>query len=316
MAELNVNSAKSHQTVVVLEGTAYLRDPAGRLTPIKPGDQLAEGQVLVTDAHGHVRVLLPSGDSIEIGPDRELKVDAELVSTTPADHTDAAITGVDVVSDRILSALQSGTDLSTELDPTAAGLNAGAASDGGHGFVRLTRVVEGIDPLAFDFQSSSAGGAEGHQPGDTSAQAVLVHSLDTTVLALTAQLDPASDSGTKGDHITNDNTPTISGTGEPGATIDVTIPGTNEHLTTTVGTNGTWSITPTQAIPDGPVTIPVIETDKVGNLTSANVPVIVDTSASASVTINTIAGDDVINAAEAGSNITLSGTVGGDVHAG
>ncbi|PJN86450.1 hypothetical protein CV739_00070, partial [Bacillus velezensis] len=40
--------------------------------------------------------------------------------------------------------------------------------------------------------------------------------IDTTAPALTAKLDPASDSGTPGDGITNDNTPTISGTGEPG----------------------------------------------------------------------------------------------------
>src|SRR5690606_29780178 len=39
----------------------------------------------------------------------------------------------------------------------------------------------------------------------------------------------------------------------------------------------------------------------------------VDTEVSASITIDTIAGDDIVNAAESGADVTVSGTVGGDV---
>jgi len=147
-------------------------------------------------------------------------------------------------------------------------------------------------------------------------------SVDTTAPTLTALLDPTSDSGVKGDSITNDNTPTISGTGEPGAKIDVTIPGTHEHLTTTVGVDGKWTVTPTLAIPDGPITIPVVETDPAGNATSTTVPLTIDTTATAAPTVSIttdINNDGVINAVEQGSattdavKITLPGTaVAGD----
>ena len=105
--------------------------------------------------------------------------------------------------------------------------------------------------------------------------------IDTAVPAKPdAKLDPASDSGVKGDGITNDTTPTIVGTGEPGATVKVTMPGTGEVLTTIVKPDGTWNVTPTQPIADGtkgPAT--VTQTDPAGNTSPANdVPLQIDTT--------------------------------------
>jgi T1SS-143 domain-containing protein len=145
----------------------------------------------------------------------------------------------------------------------------------------------------------------GNQSGTGTDQA----KLDTT-LALTAQLDPNSDSGVKGDGITNDNTPTIVGTGEPGAKIEVTVPGTGEKLTTVVDPQGNWSVTPTQPIPDGTVNIPVKETDVAGNTTNASVPVTIDTGlplggVNPTVEITTDANNDgFINKTEQGSATT------------
>lgn len=42
----------------------------------------------------------------------------------------------------------------------------------------------------------------------------------------------------------------ISGTGNPGMQITVTVPGTNEVLTTVVQSDGTWTVTPTKQAPD------------------------------------------------------------------
>src|SRR5690606_10780248 len=42
----------------------------------------------------------------------------------------------------------------------------------------------------------------------------------------------------------------------------------------------------------------------------------VDTEVSATISIDTIAGDDIINAAESGADVTVTGTVGGDVQEG
>ncbi|UFH59077.1 Ig-like domain-containing protein [Sulfurovum mangrovi] len=106
--------------------------------------------------------------------------------------------------------------------------------------------------------------------------------IDTVPPALTAEVDPASDSGVVGDGITNDTTPTISGTGEEGAAISVVING--ETLTTTVDPDGNWSVTPTVPMSDGTYTAVVSETDIAGNTTISDVPVTIDTTIEVSIT--------------------------------
>ncbi|MGL5213604.1 MAG: Ig-like domain-containing protein, partial [Aeromonas hydrophila] len=114
-------------------------------------------------------------------------------------------------------------------------------------------------------------------PAGNTTNASVPVTIDTTGRALTAKLDPTSDSGTPGDGITNDTTPTISGTGNAGDSIKVTTP-TGEVLTTTVKPDGTWSVTPTQPLPEGAANIPVVATDPAGNTTNASVPVTIDTT--------------------------------------
>jgi hypothetical protein len=53
-------------------------------------------------------------------------------------------------------------------------------------------------------------------------------------------LDAASDSGTAGDNLTNDPTPTITGTAEANATLEV-FDGTTSLGTTTTDGDGNWS---------------------------------------------------------------------------
>ena len=132
---------------------------------------------------------------------------------------------------------------------------------------------------------------------------------------LTAGLDPSSDSGTLGDGITNDTTPTISGTGEVDATISVVING--ETLTTTVDSSGNWSVTPTTPLSDGSYTAVVTETDTTGNTTTTNVPVTIDaTPPVPTITIDSITSDNIINATEATNDIPITGTVGGEFNTG
>lgn len=79
--------------------------------------------------------------------------------------------------------------------------------------------------------------------------------------------------------VTNDTTPTLSGTGQAGTTIHVLNNGV-EIGTTTVDSNGNWTFTPDTALPEGPYNLRVNASDSVGNV-SANSPVFaltVDTS--------------------------------------
>jgi hypothetical protein len=69
---------------------------------------------------------------------------------------------------------------------------------------------------------------------------------------------------------TNDNTPTLTGRGEPGATVTVRVNG-DVVGTPTVDGNGNWNIEPpTEPVPDGQYTISAAQTDQAGNTSPAD----------------------------------------------
>ncbi|HCJ7644023.1 TPA: Ig-like domain-containing protein [Enterobacter hormaechei subsp. xiangfangensis] len=106
--------------------------------------------------------------------------------------------------------------------------------------------------------------------------------------------------------VTDDNTPTFSGTGQPGATIQVKDGSGSTIASTMVAKDGTWTVTlPTQA--DGEHTWSVVQIDG-SKMTSAGSITVTVSTADASVTLATTAGDNVINASEQSAGFTLSGT--------
>ncbi|OLO07286.1 hypothetical protein BTW08_13660, partial [Salinicola sp. MH3R3-1] len=110
---------------------------------------------------------------------------------------------------------------------------------------------------------------------------------------------------------------TAGGDAAQGDTVTVSVGGQN--YTTTVGANGIFSV----AVPGtvlanagtDSIRASVSHTDAAGNTGTATTTHAygVDTTApSVSISLDTVAGDDVINAAESRQNVTLSGTAGGD----
>src|SRR5690606_9255457 len=83
---------------------------------------------------------------------------------------------------------------------------------------------------------------------------------------------------------------------------------------------GTWSFAIAGSVlaAGASIAASVTTTDAAGNTTTADTSrdYAVDTEVSASITIDTIAGDDIINAVESGGDVTVTGTVGGDVQEG
>jgi hypothetical protein len=91
---------------------------------------------------------------------------------------------------------------------------------------------------------------------------------------------------------TNDNTPTIAGTGTPGTVVAIKN-GNTPLGTATVLADGTWSFTPTSPLADGPHNFTATGPDKTGvSSTTAPYSLVIDTSAPTAPTIVT-AGDDV-----------------------
>ncbi|PSU20298.1 hypothetical protein CTM97_18230, partial [Photobacterium phosphoreum] len=105
-----------------------------------------------------------------------------------------------------------------------------------------------------------------------------------------------------------------------GDTVTVTVG--SETYTTTVQAGNTWTVdVPGKVLVDNgghEVQATVTTTDVAGNSVTANAdhPYTVDTAIAATITIDNITSDDVINAAEAKTDIPVHGTVGDDVKVG
>jgi antitoxin (DNA-binding transcriptional repressor) of toxin-antitoxin stability system len=80
---------------------------------------------------------------------------------------------------------------------------------------------------------------------------------------------------------TRDGTPTLTGTGEPGTTVIVSVDGTPSTVLVTVQPDGTWSWTADTTLPDGPHTFTVSSSDPAGNSSGDSAPL--------SVTVDTVA---------------------------
>ncbi len=159
------------------------------------------------------------------------------------------------------------------------------------------------------------------------------YAIDKSTPPPTPNLVDASDSGTfNNDDYTNDNTPTLDGPGEVGATIDLRSDLVNGGATSIgsgiVTAGSTWQIT-TILLPDGVHTITATATDALGNTNTAQIVITVDTvtpqptlnlvDASDSGTFNN---DDYTNdntptmdgTAEANANITVSSNHDGTIY--
>ncbi|EAR52493.1 hypothetical protein OG2516_05278 [Oceanicola granulosus HTCC2516] len=103
---------------------------------------------------------------------------------------------------------------------------------------------------------------------------------------------------------------TIGGTVEAGSTVVVNLG--DASRTVDVGADGTWSATFTGSeIPPGETTVPVTvhATDRAGNTAVLNDSVVVDRIVSPLTGSENVTADDIVNAQEAASGITLAGTV-------
>ena len=136
------------------------------------------------------------------------------------------------------------------------------------------------------------------EAGNTSPEATSVFTVETGVPdapVITAPL---------GNSTVTTTTPAISGTGEPGATVTVSIDGT-EIGTSPVSGAGSWSVTPTTALSEGEHTASATQTDPAGNTSEADeVTFTVDTTAPPAPVITAPAGGSTIT----DSTPTVTGT--------
>ncbi|WP_310735868.1 Ig-like domain-containing protein [Pseudoalteromonas sp. SR45-5] len=116
--------------------------------------------------------------------------------------------------------------------------------------------------------------AEVSDAAGNSASDTATGNIDTSGPSLTVNFDT----------VTNDSTPTISGTSDAdvGTSITVVITddnGVEQTLTTTVDANGNWEVTPQTDLNEGDNTIEVSVSDEAGNTTTVTDTITLDTQA-------------------------------------
>ncbi|MBI5551755.1 MAG: Ig-like domain-containing protein, partial [Desulfobacterales bacterium] len=214
--------------------------------------------------------------------------------------------GTELTSKMLLSALDT-TDVEPTAGPSAQGGGVGEYQDD------PGAILKGIDKLdGLDF----AQGREQEPPvidANSSGEAIETTTDDEEELPdLTPPYIDVEDGG-----LTNDNTPTINGTAEPGSTIIVEVGGVT--MATIADADGNWSVTVPDGSPlsDGSYTITATATNNEGEISSDTGNIGIDTVAVATIALDPdITPDDIINATEAGMDIAITGTVGGDVQDG
>lgn len=107
--------------------------------------------------------------------------------------------------------------------------------------------------------------------------------------------------------LTNDSTPTISGTASEPAGTPVTVSGIGSAMTTTVTGTGTWTVNQTTPVADSTYTVLASVTDAAGNTGTATQSLTVDTTAP------TVAISGGENASTSDPTPTISGTTTGAV---
>ncbi|MFV8191521.1 BapA/Bap/LapF family prefix-like domain-containing protein, partial [Acinetobacter soli] len=135
-------------------------------------------------------------------------------------------------------------------------------SDGKWSFTPTTPLTDGTHSITYTVKD-----AAGNESGKSPAIDFTVDTIapDTPTIAPNATDDVAPVIGpiTAGSS-TNDNTPTLTGTGTAGDIITV-YDGATKLGTATVGSDGKWSFIPSPALADGSHSISYTATDKAGN---------------------------------------------------
>jgi hypothetical protein len=132
------------------------------------------------------------------------------------------------------------------------------------------------NPLAdgtYDFKTNFVDPAGNTSPFSAPLSGVVIDSTPPAVPPV-PDLAAASDTGaSNSDNVTSDNTPTFQGFGTPGETIRIYVDGVLAG-TTTVGGNGSWSIT-TNSLADGVRLVTSQAVDEAGNESAQSTPLAV-----------------------------------------
>ena len=154
-------------TVTSLIGNATLRSADGVVRALKVGDEVVDGDVIVTAAGSFVEIQAPNDLPIIVPADNEFLINSEVfgegVGEDEAQLFDESVTD-------LIAALESGGDLLDALEAPAAGGDGDAGADGGHSFIRLGRLLLDLDETEDETEDQSQDPVDSSAPDDASVQ--------------------------------------------------------------------------------------------------------------------------------------------------
>ena len=223
-----------------------------------------------------------------------------------------------IATDDVINAAEKGTDL--VLSGATTNVEAGQTVTLAMGGKIYTTTVDASGNWTYTVPSADLTGLK---EGDASVQVSVTnvngnsasagreYSVDTTAPSVTINT-LAADDILNATEVKADLTVSGTSTAEAGQTVTVSLNGKN--YTTTVGADGNWTLdvpaADLAALTDGSVTVTAAVSDKAGNPASVAHNLAVDVTVPV-VTINTVAGDDVINVAEHAQAQIVSGSATG-----
>ncbi|HDS1154332.1 TPA: Ig-like domain-containing protein, partial [Pluralibacter gergoviae] len=273
---------------------------------------LADGTWRVTVPKAEVEALTGESVNVKVSGTSEAGNPVDIDRDITLDLSPISISVDPVTDDNVLNAAEKGA--SVEISGKTTGVEAGREVTLTLGDKTYTAVVQadGSWKTSIDAGDLKDGDATFSVSVETSsnneAHASWTFTVDTTAPTLT--IDPIA-----ADNMLNaaeaGQPLTLSGTSsaEAGQTVNVTFNG--HDYTATVGTNGRWTLQvpadDMRGIANGDAPVTATITDRAGNPANAGVSVLVDTAVP-EVTINKVAGDDIINSAEHGQALLVTGS--------
>lgn len=275
-------TAEAGATVTIDFGSAPVTVTADTITgawSYTPASPLANGTLVTisaADAAGNVS-LAPATLTIDRAPPATISIDTV---ADDAGTVTAAVLNGGVTDDRT-PALSGTTEAGASVAVFDNGVQIGTATANGSGawtFPVATPLAEGGHIF-----TATATDALGNVTAQSAAFAI---TIDLTGPAAPTITGLADDFGVPGPvtagGVTNDSTPTLSGTAEANASIAI-FDGAGQIGTTQADANGAWTFPLTAPLTTGPHSLTVVATDVAGNVGTASAPFAfsVDTTAPA-----------------------------------
>ncbi|WP_255088078.1 Ig-like domain-containing protein [Escherichia coli] len=317
-----VNSIEHGQALVITGGSSGLNAGAVLTVTI---NSVAYSATVQADGSWSVGIPAANVSTWPAGP-LTVEVDGQSSANNPVsvshpftvDLTAVAISINTVASDDVINAAEKGTNLT--LSGSTSGIESGQTVTVTFGGKTYTASVAAngswsVNVPAADLATLPEGAANVQasvsSASGNSASATHAYSVDASAPTLTINTIASDDilnAAEAGSPLTISGTSTA----ETGQTVTVTLNGAT--YTGTVQADGSWSVSvPTSALGAlnaSNYTVSATVNDKAGNPGSASHNLAVDTTAPV-LTINTVAGDDIINDAEHAQALVISGTSSG-----